>query len=112
LELDLVNVENAWMTSLHRNKSAGKVYRPYLLKKHSSLLPKYIKSVFGLLPCYCIFTCSQITLLQQKKNEAPNHDTGCGPSNNHQARSWHHLQSVPIGQSSTTVRPELFCQRL
>ena len=37
--VELVNFECTRMTSVHRNKSAGKGYRRYLLKKHNSLLP-------------------------------------------------------------------------
>ena len=51
-------------------------------------------------------------LFLNRKNEAPNHDTGSGPGNNHGAGSRRSLPSVPTGQSSATVRPELFCQRL
>jgi len=94
LELDLVNVRCTWMTSLHPNKSAGKVYWGYLSKKHFYFLRKYIKSVFGPVPCYLYIYCSQITLLQQKKNYSPNHDTGGGSVNNHRTSRQNCLQRL------------------
>jgi hypothetical protein len=91
------------------------------VEKHNFLLPQYIKSKFALLHCYlniCMFAdySSHITvhklLFSNRKNEAPNHDTGCGSGNNHRAGSRHSLQSVRTGQSPTAVRTGLFCQRL
>jgi hypothetical protein len=52
LELDLVNVRCTRMAGLHRNKSAREVYRGYLSKIYNYLLPKYIKSLVGLVHCY------------------------------------------------------------
>ena len=67
----------------------------------------YIKSVFGLLPCYLYIYMFTDYSSAKEKNESPNHDTGCGSGNNHRAVSRHCLQRLRTGQSSTRLRPEL-----